>query len=754
MSRFASLSPAGLPEAFEADLSSEKPIIAVDEQKDRIEINYIFPGFTIGDVDQQIGDETLPFKEVGIAGAGFVSESGKPLLPSFGRFVQIPSGCTYEVSVKKSKLVKFEDMLITPAQEQATDQAGSTEEFEYDAEAYREDGLYPTEVVEVSGPQNLDDYKVLLIHVRPLQYNAAKRQLIGYSNIKVTIKLSAADMDAAEMSAFPPLDPSVNREGFGNLLLNPRRHIAERIPVRSITGPIVLVPRGPEYLIIYDPRLKSAAEDLANWKNHKGLISETVSINTVGNTTDAIKKYIRDRRSSFLSRLRYVLLLGDVATIAAEQLAGTTTDHYYFTAKDPANANDCVLPWVSGGRIPVNSLAEAQAVVKQIIDYERTPPSGPDYYRRMTFAAYFQDDYPQDGRADRAYMKTMESIREHLISLGFTVARVYVSNNPNPQLYKDGTAVPAAVSNAIVTATNATTMLIAEAAEGQLLIGHRDHGSEDGWAHPPFHRAHLPSILSTSPSIFYSVNCLTGRFDYDPNDCFAEAILELHGGAPSLIAATELSGTWRNDSLMKGLFDAMWPGIISTFPGTTASYPVKYHRIGDILNYGKAYLLVAHGANSGVRNHFEIYHVLGDPTLQLWADEPALLKVVAGIRQNILQISVNPAPADAVMTIWYLGKQVKRITLSSTRLSIPIGDLGLEPAEVPPARRYIEVCVSAPGHRYAQTRVALEGPALQCETGLERWERCRQPDGRAGWQHYMCRNGRWVKVGGCVANIP
>lgn len=707
MSEFISLSPSGLPEEFDVELYSEKPVVSVEELEDRIVIGYIFPGFTMGDNEQQLDDQTLPFKEVGISGAGFVSESGKPLLPSFGRFVQIPPGCDYEVSTKKSKPVKIEDILVTPAQEQATDQADETGVFEYDTEAYGEDALYPADVVQIGEPQNLDDYKVLAIHVRPLQYSPGKRQLVGYSNIKVTIKLTAKELDEEEMEEFSLMDPSVNREGYGNIVLNPRRRIAERIPVNRIPGPIVIKPRGPEFLIIYDDKLKGAAQLLADWKKRKGLITETVSIATVGNSVAKIKKYIRVRRRFFLSRLRYVLLLGDVAAIASEERAGNTTDHYYFTKKDSAHASDCVLPSISGGRIPVSSLDDANAVVKQIIDYERTPPCDPDYYQRMTFAAYFQDDGPQNGRANRAYMKTMEGIREHMTSIGFAVERVYVSNNPNPQQYKDGTAVPAEVRNAIVDYGDATDMLISETSEGQLVVGHRDHGDEKGWVHPSFKKEHLQSILSPYPSIFYSINCRTGRFDYNPSDSFAEDIMELKGGAPSLIAPTEYSGTWRNDSLMKALFDAMWPGVIAGFPGTNASYAIKHNRLGDILNYAKSYLLLAHGTNAGVKGHFEMYHVVGDPTLQLWAEEPASIRLIASIRHNNLNIHIRPVPAEAIVTIWYRGKLVKRAALTSARMSIPVSGLRLTPSRIPALRRYVEVCVSASGHRYTQTRVKL-----------------------------------------------
>ncbi len=708
MIEFISLSPSGLPEEFDLELYSEKPVVSVIENKDNIEINYIFPGFTVGDAEQQMGDQTLPFKEIGISGAGFVSESGKPLVPSFGRYVQIPPGCGYEVNTEKSKPVVFEDILIAPAQEQATDQADEAGGFEYDPEAYREDTLYPAEVVQVGTAQNMDDYKVLPVHVRPIQYNPAKRQLVGYSNIKVTISLKATEADQEEMDEFPLLDPTINREGFGNLVLNPRRPVIERIPVHPRPGPIVIEPRGPEFLIIYADTLHSAANSLADWKNRRGLITETVSISRVGNSVHNVKRYIRDRRKTLLSRLRYVLLLGDVSDIISEERGGNTTDHYYFTKQDAANAQDCVLPWVSGGRIPVNSDNEAKAIVQQIIDFEKKPPCDPDYYQRMTFAAYFQDDWPQNGRANRAYMKTMEGIREHMISLGFDVERVYVSNNPNPQKYKDGSTVPAEVRNAIADSADATDMLISGTSEGQLAVGHRDHGNETGWSHPSFTIQHLQNILSSSPSIFYSINCLTGRFDFNPRDSFAEAILTTRGGAPSLIAATETSGTWRNDSLIKALFDAMWPGVIPGFPGTTASYAVKHNRLGDILNYAKAYLLVAHGTNSGVKDHLEIYHVLGDPTLELWAQEPESLRLSARIIRDTLHINLRPAPAEGVITIWYQGALVKRASISSRRMSIPVKELQLKRAlHLPAFRRLLYVCASAPGYRFTQVRVKI-----------------------------------------------
>ncbi|RLG38032.1 hypothetical protein DRN79_02225, partial [Methanosarcinales archaeon] len=706
MREFKSLNPAGLPEGFDAEIYGEEPIVKVEESKGRIFISYIFPGFYLSDDSQDVEGERVSFKQVDIPKVGFLSESGKPLLPSFGRYVQIPFNCDFKFTVKKGEPIQFDDVLVLPAQEKLTDNAEQEHAFEYDRDFYSRDELYPSDVVEVTGPFEIDGYNALLIHVRPFQYNPAKRKLIGYGNIVVEIQV----MPAKKGSAGYPFHPELDREVYGNLFLNPRRRIEERLGIEPIIRPPVPpIPSGPEFLIIYHDTLRDAAEKLAKWKNMRGLLTETVSISEIGNSVNEIKTYIRRRRGFPLSRLRYVLLFGDVDMIASETISGgpfgsNITDYYYSTPRDATSSADLVLPWLSIGRIPVRTLEEGMDVVDQIIRYEKNPPCDPEYYRRMTFAAYFQDNYPQDGRADRKYIKTLEDIRERMVMLGFDVERVYVSNNPNPQFYRDGTPVPQEVKDSIVDADTATGMLISATAEGQLIIGHRDHGGPDGWSHPSFKKSHLDAITSEYPTIFFSINCLTGKFDLaGPTESFAEKILRMKGGAPSLIAASRASGTWRNDSLIKALFDAVWAGVLPTFPGSTASYPVKYNRLGDILNYAKSYLPVAHsGDNEGIKDHFEIYHVIGDPTIELWKANPITIDIRAVKRGTYLDITLSSCPKGSVITVWYRDKMLRRIEPSSTHIRVPLREIMITPF---PPRRIVSVCFKAPAHRFRQINV-------------------------------------------------
>lgn len=173
----------------------------------------------------------------------------------------------------------------------------------------------------------------------------------------------------------------------------------------------------------------------------------------------------------------------------------------------------------------------------------------------------------------------------------------------------------------------------------------------------------------------------------------------MKGGAPSLIAVTRNSGTWRNDSLVKALFDATWAGVLPTFPGSTASYPVKHNRLGDILNYAKSYLPVAHSGAAGIKDHFEIYHVIGDPTIELWKANPIIIDIRAELRGSYLDIMLSACPKGSVITTWYKDKMFKRIEPSSTHVRISTRPIRPLPF---PMRRLVYVYFWAPGHRFRQ----------------------------------------------------
>ncbi|MFO7556748.1 MAG: C25 family cysteine peptidase [Desulfobacterales bacterium] len=705
MRKFESLNPTELPEHFEVEDHGEQPFVIVNEDRGRIDVSYIFPGFYISDHVRNIGGQNITFKQINIGGTGWIAESGRPLLPSFGRYVQIPHGCDFSISVNQGNPVVFDNVLVYPAQTMLKDRVNEEVEFEYDKDFYDKTAVYPKKIVGTRGSLEVNGYSSLLLNVCPLQYFPSQDRLEGYGNITVTIALEAKN----EAATISPIDPATNNMAFGNLFVNPEPGVEERVfpGVKYFLPPVK--PRGSEFIIIYHDDFKKAAESLARWKNTRGLRTETVSINDneIGNTVDNIKTYIRSRRKQYLSRLRYVLLFGDVNYIESEIVHENLTDHYYSTQKNPTG-NDYELPWLAIGRIPVSNLNEAEQVVDKIIGYEKTPPCNQDYYDRMVFVAYFQDNYPEDGIEDLAYIQTMEEIREKMLQIGFNIDRIYVKKkNTQPQYYVGGqTCVPADVISEIKDSDITSTYDLVDATnEGQLIIAQRGHGSAEGWLDPEFLIKHLNCVSGKVPTIFYSLSCYTGMFDrISGPKCFAEKMLSIDAGAPSLIACTRGANPWLNNYLMKALFHAMWGNILPTFPGAN-SYPVRKNRLGDILNYGKTYLPLKVGTYSGVatkdvQDHLEIICVVGDPTLEIWKEEPKSIRISATLWNSQIYIRLSHCPADAVITIWDGGdKPIERIKPLSTTLTISLRGIS---HHVLPFRKRIKVCFWAPGFRFVQ----------------------------------------------------
>jgi hypothetical protein len=703
---------------------SDQPVVEIDYKDHTIKIWYIFPGFKISNAKRNIRGTWKSFKEVQMSETGFLSIDQQPLLPCLRRFVQIPSG--YEVDMEKWGYTRhhkkdFKRKLITWAEESLRDKG----EVEFDDHPYNANRFNPkykdiVDIVENNSPIYfyMNGYKSILVQVKPLQYHPRKRVLRGYGKIVVTIPLVSKRMSKKAKSIECALTDAVhNLGGYGNLLLNPNRKFFEPKEIAPSLHKDVRARRyGPEFLIIYDEKLRVPAEMLKNWKQKCGLLTKTVSIKKVGNSVSQIKDVIRSERIRRASRLRYVLLFGDVSKIPlSQQDQGIHTDHYFFTHKDPDDA-ECILPWVSGGRIPVDNLEDGMSVVNKIIRYEKEPPLDPDYYKRMTFAAYFQDNrgargHYSDGRADRNFIKTMEDIRSHLIGQDFQVNRVYVSQSANPLKFRDGTPVPQEVKESLVFDEKAVTkLLVRYINEGQLIVGYRGHGEPEGWEKPALKNDDLLSITSDQPSIFFSINCLSGCFHKINQKAFAEKLLELHGGAPAIIASTETSWRWRNDSLIKALFDAIWPGLIPTYPITNVNYAIKYQRVGDILNYAKTYLLLKHGCDIDRRtkDQLELYHVIGDPTLAIWANEPYIPVISAGILGNSLYLKMSTCPRDAVLTIWHGDTLLKRIKPSSARLTIPLTSLTkhINHGDTRRSKRfYVSICLAAPGCRMVEEQV-------------------------------------------------
>ncbi len=192
-----------------------------------------------------------------------------------------------------------------------------------------------------------------------------------------------------------------------------------------------------------------------------------------------------------------------------------------------------------------------------------------------------------------------------MVARGKAVERIYTrTGSDTPRRYYNGTALPADLAPASGFAWDGDTDNIINAFNaGRFLILHRDHGWEEGWAHPEFVSSNVNNDLTNGSllPVVFSVNCASGLFDnetaagdYSTTNggvYFAEHLLRKeNGGAVGMLGDTRNSPTWANSALTRGFFDAVWPNTLPAYSGATSR-----RRLGDILNHGKVYLMTQQG---------------------------------------------------------------------------------------------------------------------------------------------------------------
>jgi hypothetical protein len=191
---------------------------------------------------------------------------------------------------------------------------------------------------------------------------------------------------------------------------------------------------------------------------------------------------------------------------------------------------------------------------------------------------------------------------------------------------------------------------------GRFLILQRDHGSWLGWTWWSFTQDDVDTL--TDPDLLpvvFSMSCSTAFFDNETNPgeyrssdpgnpypspalppygtgpgtenqtYFAERLIRhANGGAIGVIGATRFSWSALNDVLTEGLFDAVWPDAIPDFGDA-----VSKRRLGDILNHAKVYMFTQTDVEdlslSMVVDQLVLFHVIGDPTLEMWTAPPLML---------------------------------------------------------------------------------------------------------------------------------
>lgn len=594
-------------------------------------INFKMQGFST----KKIFTETGIFEIFNINNIGFTGEIGKPQLPVITTLLAVPS-LDLTFNIKDAKISQlFQVGKVYPTQEPQVDsEKNDNSELIINEEFYKQNIDYPGVISAIRSSGKIRDIYFIIVEFYPVQYNPSKGLASVYSEITVSVSWNSE----VKLNVEQDFENSLFLGFYKNVFLNWDGFLE---CVNIFENPKNIVDKnqedGCDYLIITDPDFSMELEEFVEWKNNKGIITKMVDTTVTGTTSNEIKQFIQDAYNNWFPRPSYVLLVGDDNSIPANYVGGTWTDLYYATVDGSDYYPDIFI-----GRIPIDTVDEANIVIQKILKYEKTPPTIESFYDNFTVAAYFQDD-DSNGYEDRRFVKTSEEVRDFLLSYDYLGERVYCTAsyiNPthyNQGTYANGEPLPEELLRPNFAWDGDANDIINAINNGIFILTHRDHGFEDGWGDPYFDSNNIDSLTNGDllPVVF-SLNCLTGKFvGYE---CFCEKFLSKEdGGCVAIFGATDVSYSGYNDYLCRGMYDAQWPDF-----DTELGNDEPLYSLGEILNYGKMYMTETWGDPWGVEQlTFELFHCFGDPTMEIWSAFPQKLNATLKITDDNLEIDVE-----------------------------------------------------------------------------------------------------------------
>lgn len=437
----------------------------------------------------------------------------------------------------------------------------------------------------------------------------------------VTLSTTSGGVYAYDVStpAAPTLltNPAVNGTtvSFNNTAGGQRLHVSSGVGIRSpaaVRLPAALSgATGADYLIISHPDFLSSVTPLRDWRAGRGLQVAVENAQAIYDaydegrpSADAIAAFIADAYAHWSPKPLYVLLVGDGTYDPRRYRANSTTTFIppYLAVVDPwlgetaadnryatVDGNDA-LPDLVVGRLPVNSVAEAQTVIGKIVSYEQSP--APGFWNIQTL---FAADNP-DGAGD-FHAASNAAITAHL-SWPFRGSTAYFTS-------------PAALTETRQTISTTVSL-------GVGLLVYNGHASMRQWAGERlFHMDDANQLINGGRlPIVLSMTCFTSSYHDAGLSTLDESLIRRNGGGAV--------GSWGPTGLgIASGHDALSDGFL------TRVYVNRQPDVGAAILAGKLEL-----ANRGqFLDLIDTFTWLGDPATRVNLATPTSIVTLPVIRR-------------------------------------------------------------------------------------------------------------------------
>lgn len=434
------------------------------------------------------------------------------------------------------------------------------------------DLLYPNNIVNISQPQVIRDYRIVTVNVYPFQYDQINQKLHVNQSIDIQIDYNSLP-SVNEIS--PPQQISRAFESiYRGLILNYEETLTRNTVYQN---PVMLVIFGNSA----DPIYQGKVNEYIAWKKQKGYKVFSASTTVAGTTSGAIKTYIQNTYNNPATKPDYIVLIGDVTGSMPIPSVGTYADYQYTWLAGADVLGDAVI-----GRISVRTTEELVNYIAKMVSLER--------------------DINIESAAWLNKMVLVGDTASSGISTIYTnryIRDLSIVENPN-YTYSE-----------IYNGSPSSTLINAAINQGVAFYNYRGYIGMSNW----------PGTMSSmfnGNKLFHAVfiTCATGNFNSDSTieDVVRYGSEASLGGAVTAIGmATSSTHTPMNNCLDVGIFHNI--------------YPLGNRDMGTAMLYGKLYLDAIYGdSNPSQAEAFAGFcNLIGDPTAAVYVGIPNTFNVSA-----------------------------------------------------------------------------------------------------------------------------
>ena len=537
------------------------------------------------------------------------SEIGSPELPSLKKLISVPNDAEINIEIihKESKKVKLSEfginLDILPRQPSISKGLTADEiVFHVNNQIYKEDRFFEDNIVSTELLGKMREVQLARIIISPFSYNPLKQELEIITSLEIKVSFTNASEENNQMFYSAEFEHLYKK--CINYLPPSPEDIITTYPVK--------------YVIISDPLFQTPLQPLIEWKTKKGfhVVESYTNDPSVGTTTASIKSYVQglyDNATVNDPAPTYLLLVGDVSQIPS--FSGNSGSHISDLYYCEFDGGGDFYPEMYYGRFSANTVDEVEHQVEKTLTHEKYLFSDPNFLDDIVLVAGVDANYaPTYGNGQINYATDNY----------FNIAHNLTIHN---YLYGSGTPITSDMAQA-------SASIISNVSEGTGLANYTAHCGSNGWGDPSFNTGDVASLQNYDEyGLVISNCCLPNKFD-EPV-CFGEALLRADNkGALGHIGAS--NNTYWDEDYWWSVGNTSNISANPTYSGTgLGAYDCWMHENGEhqndwfitqaqILHAGNLAVTEAGGAE---QYYWEIYHLMGDPSLMPYVGIPTSLNV-------------------------------------------------------------------------------------------------------------------------------